>query len=220
MEKNVADIVDKLLDVIKYEINRMKEMGEDTSVLENQLMDFRRDQRNLIDWMMNNDEASIKLYLSRLLEFSKTVHMYYNNVKSGKHIADMISDVGRKQIEEEKKQTQDMLSGTIDLITNDDALLDEEFSFDEPKQEESKARIMDTSTPVDDEVKDVENMIAAERKVVEAMKARGEDTLDLEFLISQQESLLISMKEALLNGDYEEASRLKDQIEELGRRFK
>ncbi len=229
MDKNVVDLVDRLLDTIKYEINRMKEMGEDTSMLENQLMEFRRDQINFINWIMNHDDSSVKLFLNRLLEFSKTVHRYYTNVQSGGHIMQTVHEKGEHQMEEAKRATDTAVNKTIDLITSDDEALNLDFGVDSSyedvspvqmdKAREDSARIMDTSTPVDGDVRDIEDMIKSERELVDTMRKSGKDTLNLEFLISKQESLLVSLKEALLDGDYAEAQKLREEIKEIGRRI-
>ncbi len=229
MDTQVVEIVDKLLDTIKYEIDRMRELGEDTTVLENQLREFRKQQRELMDWIMNNDEASTKLFLSELVEFSKMVHRYYQDVKSGKHLVDLLAKKGAEEIAREEEEVQKTLESTYELIADEDYLLREEFGEAKREQEElsqmdnegsvefmdenEKEGVMDTSiTGVDDKVKDIGNMIKEEREKIEMLKRKGVDTLDKEFVITQQESLLVSMKEALLEGDYEEAERLKKEI--------
>ncbi len=214
MEGNVVDLVDRLLDVIRYEIDRMRDLGEDTTSLENQLREFRKREKDLFGYVQAKDDPSVKLFLSELLEFSKNVHRYYQDVKSGKHLAQELVETGKEKLEEEKEKTQELVSETYDLIENEDYLLDQEFG----SKSESQAKIMDTNVPeVDEETKSVEGLIQKEKALVEKLKKEGKDTLDIEFKISRQESLLISMKEALVEGDTEKALEIKKQIEEIGR---
>ena len=210
--QNVPELVDKLLDVIRYEIDRMRELGEDTTSMEAQLREFRKKQKELLDYIQNNDKTSVKLFLNQLLDFSRSVHRYYTDLKSGKPVEEKLVSEGKKQVEEESKRANEFVSKTYDLIQDEDYLIDKEFGG------EKKPAVMDTSVPeADNNTKDLENMINKEKSVVEKLRTAGKDTLDMEFKISQQESMLVSMKEAIIDGDYEKARDIRKRIEEIGR---
>ncbi|GEM_PF-7108802 len=249
-ERKVVETVDKLLETIRYEIDEIREKGEDTSDLERQLEDFKKRSNSLIDWFIRDDEHAIKLFLTELVNFSRTVHDHYLSVQSG-GLEEMeeISEAGAEELFNEEKETMSQLSETMDLISDEDALLKEELGEVEPEEvgkgkdlysllsegsenieenqpEENqlqgeptvKSGVMKTEIPeIDDKVKDLQDLISTEKEKVAMLRQKGIDTLDKEFKISEQEQLLVSLREALIDGRYDDAKQLREKIEEIGR---
>lgn len=229
MKPEVIDTVDKLLDTIRYEIDRLKDMGEDTTLLETKLRDFRKRQGELLDYMYKHDETSIKLFLTELLDFSHSTHRFYISAKEGKQHVDKIKEEGEKEIINAKNETDKAVNETFDLITNDDYFLDSQFGDTDKLNNIAASKTngdgADSNVPDDKNVVNTDNqlvklaedLIKREKSFIDSLRKKGMDTLDLEFKISKQESLLVSMKEALVDGDYDTAQKLKSEIDEMGR---
>ncbi len=66
-------------------------------------------------------------------------------------------------------------------------------------------------------MKDITDLIKTEKDKIEVLRSKGVDTLDKELKLSQQETLLVSLKEALVDGRYEDAKQIKSKIDEIGR---
>ncbi len=259
-ERRVVETVDKLLETIRYEIDELREKGEDTTSLEKQLDDFSKRSNSLVDWFMREDEHAIKLFLTELVNFSRAVHdQYLSAQEGGLEEAEEVSSIGYNELMEEKDKTMKQLSQTMDLISSDDALLKEELGETDNLQTESKEQvtsadqmdalkllqegldesegsdqetkidvkdnvepekpgIMKTEIPgVDEQVKDITDLIKTEKDKIEVLRSKGVDTLDKELKLSQQETLLVSLKEALVDGRYEDAKQIKSKIDEIGR---